>query len=83
MKVNHEPCDLLPAGPDHEYEYAGCDARPVATLVEADTLPPFPEMTWVKITGVPTFPIEKGRRISVLKAEKVEKTEPPAESMIY
>ncbi len=59
------------------------DARPVATLVEADTLPPFPEMTWVRITGVPSFPIEKGRRISVLKAEKVEKTEPPAEAMIY
>jgi uncharacterized repeat protein (TIGR03943 family) len=59
------------------------DARPVATLVEADTLPAFPEMTWVKITGVPTFPVEKGRRISVIKAEKVEKTEPPAEAMIY
>jgi uncharacterized repeat protein (TIGR03943 family) len=59
------------------------DARPVATLVEADTLPSFPEMTWVKIIGTPTFPVEKGRRISVLKAEKVEKTEPPPESMIY
>jgi uncharacterized repeat protein (TIGR03943 family) len=59
------------------------DARPVATLVEADKLPPFPEMTWVKITGTANFPVEKGRRISVLKAEKVEKTEPPAEAMIY
>ncbi len=59
------------------------DARPVATLVEADKLPDFPEMTWVKITGVPTFPVEKGRRISVLRAEKVEKTEPPSEAMIY
>lgn len=59
------------------------DARPVATLVEADKLPDFPEMTWVKITGTPSFPVEKGRRTSVLKAEKVEKTEPPPESMIY
>ena len=59
------------------------DARPVATLVEANKLPTFPEMTWVKITGTPTFPVEKGRRISVLKAEKIEKTEPPAEAMIY
>jgi uncharacterized repeat protein (TIGR03943 family) len=59
------------------------DARPVATLVEADKLPAFPEMTWVKITGTPNFPVEKGRRISVLKAEKIEKTEPPAEAMIY
>ena len=59
------------------------DARPVATLVEAEKLPAFPEMTWVKITGTPTFPVEKGRRISVLKAEKIEKSEPPAEAMIY
>ena len=59
------------------------DARPVATLVEAEKLPAFPEMTWVKITGIPSFPVEKGRRISVLKAEKVEKAEPPAEAMIY
>ncbi len=59
------------------------DARPVATLVEAEKLPAFPEMTWVKITGTPTFPLEKGRRISVLKAEKIEKAEPPAEAMIY
>ncbi|MEQ1854767.1 MAG: DUF1980 domain-containing protein [Chthoniobacteraceae bacterium] len=59
------------------------DARPVATLVEADKIPDFPEMTWVKIIGTPTFPVEKGRRISVLKAEKVEKTEAPPESMIY
>lgn len=59
------------------------DARPVATLVEADKIPDFPEMTWVKIIGTPTFPVEKGRRISVLKAEKVEKTEAPPESMVY
>ena len=59
------------------------DARPVATLVEADKLPTFPEMTWVKITGTATFPIENGRRISVFKAGRVEKAEPPAEAMIY
>jgi len=59
------------------------DARPVATLVEAVTMPAFPEMTWVKITGTPSFPVEKGRRVSVLQAEKVEKTEPPPEAMIY
>lgn len=59
------------------------DARPIATLVEAEKLPDFPEMTWVKITGTSTFPIEKGKRISVLKAEKIEKSEPPEESMLY
>jgi uncharacterized repeat protein (TIGR03943 family) len=59
------------------------DSRPVATLVEADKMPDFPEMTWVKIIGIPSFPVEKGRRISILKAEKVEKTKPPEEAMIY
>ena len=58
------------------------DARPVATLVEMEKLPGVPEMTWVKIIGVPTFPVEKGRRISVLQAEKVAKTEPPADSVL-
>jgi uncharacterized membrane protein YcgQ (UPF0703/DUF1980 family) len=59
------------------------DSRPVATLVEVEEMPSFPEMTWVKIIGTATFPIEKGRRISILKAGKVEKTKPPAEAMIY
>ena len=59
------------------------DARPVATLVECETLPDLPEMTWVKITGTATFPTESGRRTAVLKADKVEKSSPPAESMLY
>ncbi len=59
------------------------DARPVATLVESATLPKLPEMTWIKVTGIATFPIENGRRISVLKAERVEKTDPPDETMLF
>lgn len=59
------------------------DSRPIAALVEAEKMPDFPEMTWVKITGTATFPLENGKRISVLKAEKVEKTEPPEEAMLY
>lgn len=59
------------------------DARPVAVLAEADQQPALPEMTWIKVTGKATFPIENGRRIAVLKAEKVEKTEPPVETMLY
>ncbi len=57
------------------------DARPIATLVEMENLPDFPDMQWVRIVGTPTFPMEKGRRISVLKAEKVEKTEIPADEV--
>ena len=59
------------------------DARPVATLVECETLPNLPEMTWVKVTGTATFPIENGRRIAVLKAERVEKSSPPDETMLF
>lgn len=59
------------------------DARPVATLFEIEQKPELPEMTWIKVTGKATFPIENGRRISVLKAEKVEKTNPPEETMLY
>ena len=59
------------------------DARPVATLVECDRLPNLPEMTWIKVTGTATFPIENGRRIAVLKAERVEKSAPPDETMLY
>lgn len=58
------------------------DARPVATLVEVEKMPTFPEMTWVKIIGKPSFPIEKGRRISVLQAVRVEKTSPPEDQML-
>lgn len=58
------------------------DARPIATLIESDKKPEFPEMTWVKVTGTATFPVERGRRVSVVRAEKVEKTEPPAENML-
>ena len=55
------------------------DAQPVAALVEVDKMPAFKEMEWVKIVGVPSFPVEKGRRISVLKGLTVEKTETPEE----
>ena len=59
------------------------DSRPIATLVETANLPELPEMTWVKVTGKPSFPIENGRRVSVVQASKVEKTEPPEEAMLY
>jgi uncharacterized repeat protein (TIGR03943 family) len=59
------------------------DARPVATLVESDVKQTLPEMTWIKINGTATFPVENGRRIAVLKATSVEKCPPPEESMLY
>jgi len=58
------------------------DAQPVATLVEVDKMPDIKEMEWVKIIGVPTFPVEKGRRISVLRGLSVEKTTAPEEEFV-
>jgi len=59
------------------------DARPVAVLAESEAKPGLPEMSWIKITGTATFPVENGRRIAVLKADKVEKCNPPEETMLY
>lgn len=58
------------------------DTQPVATLVEVEKMPDVKEMEWVKIIGIPGFPVEKGRTISVLKAITVEKTQAPAEEFI-
>jgi len=59
------------------------DARPVATLVQVKDLPDLPEMSWIKVIGTSTFPVEKGRRTAVLEAERVEKTDPPEEAMLF
>lgn len=59
------------------------DARPVAALVEAAQLPAAAEMSWVKVVGKATFPLENGRTIAVLKADKVMPTDPPEETMLY
>ncbi len=59
------------------------DARPVATLFEVEVKPDMPEMSWIKVIGTATFPVENGRRVAVLKADKVVKCNPPEESMLY
>lgn len=57
------------------------DARPVGIAVESRQT--FPEMSWLKVTGKVTFPVEAGRRAAVLIADKIEETDPPEESFIY
>jgi uncharacterized membrane protein YcgQ (UPF0703/DUF1980 family) len=59
------------------------DARPVSTIFETEKAPNFPEMTWITIRGKATFPIENGRRIALLQADSVQKTEPPENSFLY
>ncbi len=59
------------------------DARPVAVTVQSDAPEKPAEMSWVKVTGVATFPVEGGRRTPVVVAKAVEPCDPPDESFIY
>ncbi len=59
------------------------DARPVATMVQASPLPDLPEMTWVRIVGKATFPVENGKRTAVIEATSVQQTKPPEEAMLF
>jgi len=59
------------------------DAKPIATLVEAPSLPSQAEMSWVKVVGKVEFPIEGGRVIPILKATSVQQVEPPEDTMLY
>ncbi|HWB57883.1 MAG TPA: hypothetical protein VG733_00245 [Chthoniobacteraceae bacterium] len=59
------------------------DARPVAVLVQSPTKPNVPEMGWVKVVGSAEFLVEGGRTLAVVKASKVEATNPPEETMLY
>jgi len=40
-------------------------------------------MGWIRITGVPTFPMEGGRRTAILEAKKVEECAAPDEPFVY
>jgi uncharacterized repeat protein (TIGR03943 family) len=59
------------------------DARPVAISVQAPPGTNFPEMTWVRLRGKATFPLEGGRRIPLVQAVSVDETDPPRESFVY
>jgi hypothetical protein len=55
----------------------------VAVLVQSPEKPPGAEMSWIKVVGTVEFPTEGGRTIAVVKAKKVEPTNPPEETMLY
>jgi uncharacterized repeat protein (TIGR03943 family) len=59
------------------------DARPMAVPVEASGAMNVSDMGWVKVTGIPTFSQSGERTHVVLKAAKVEPTDPPADAMLY
>jgi uncharacterized repeat protein (TIGR03943 family) len=59
------------------------DARSVGIAVQTKTPLDLPEMTWVKVRGKATFPLEGGRRIPLVLASSVTETEPPSDSFLY
>ena len=60
------------------------DARPVAVICDkAPGDPKVAEMGWARVTGKVTFPVEDGRRLPIIKAEKLTPCDPPAEAMLY
>jgi uncharacterized repeat protein (TIGR03943 family) len=59
------------------------DARPLAVPVQISLPTNATEMGWVKVIGKPAYS-KNGERVHVvLKADKVEPTDPPAEAMLY
>jgi uncharacterized repeat protein (TIGR03943 family) len=59
------------------------DAQPVVVSVESNDPNKPAEMSWVKVVGRATFPLEGGRRVPVVVADSVTPCEPPPESFIY
>jgi uncharacterized repeat protein (TIGR03943 family) len=59
------------------------DGRPVAITVQTDQPHGIAEMSWIKVTGTASFPIEDGRRVPLLVAKSVTPCDPPEETFIY
>ncbi len=60
------------------------DARPYSIPVEfTDKAPAYKDMTWIKIVGKMAYEKDGDQTVPVLKAEKVEETTEPENTMIY
>jgi uncharacterized repeat protein (TIGR03943 family) len=59
------------------------DARPVAISVQSNPATDLPKMTWVKVRGKATFPVEGGRHMPVVVADSITETDAPEESFLY
>jgi uncharacterized membrane protein YcgQ (UPF0703/DUF1980 family) len=59
------------------------DAKPVGVTVQYPKTLKIPEMGWIRVTGISTFPMEGGRRTAVLMATKVEECPAPEEPFVY
>jgi uncharacterized repeat protein (TIGR03943 family) len=59
------------------------DARPIAVPVKAEGPVSVADMSWVKVIGQPEFVASGDRTKVVLRAVRVEATDPPADAMLY
>jgi uncharacterized repeat protein (TIGR03943 family) len=59
------------------------DARPIALPVEASSQMKVSEMGWIRVTGKAAFTPSGDRMHVVMKADKVDSVDPPAEAMLY
>jgi uncharacterized repeat protein (TIGR03943 family) len=59
------------------------DARPVVITVQTDEPHGVTEMSWIRVIGTASFPIEGGRRVPLLVANSVTPCDPPEETFIY
>jgi uncharacterized repeat protein (TIGR03943 family) len=59
------------------------DARPIAVPVQVSGPISVTEMGWVKVIGKATYAKNGDRVHVILRADKVEPTDPPAEAMLY
>lgn len=59
------------------------DARPVAITVQTEKSQSVVEMSWVRVTGKASFPVESGHRVPLVIADSVTPCDPPEETFIY
>jgi len=59
------------------------DAQSVAVMVQPKSPANFSEMTWLKVRGKATFPLEGGKRVPVIMDASVTEIDPPLDAFTY
>lgn len=59
------------------------DGRPISVNVQTNKPPKFKDMTWLRVTGKATFPVEGGNRLPLIIADSVEVCDAPSEAATY
>lgn len=59
------------------------DARPIGVSVQGKIPEPLPEMAWIKVKGIATFPKINARIYPVIQASSIEPCPPPQETFLY